>query len=100
MVNTRAKGKRNLNKSLEYYRKKGWLAESVERASKYIKQKDLFNLFDGICIKPNRTKLFQVKSNKMKDSLQPFKDFAKKYPQFEVELHIWIDRNGVKIRRF
>jgi len=97
-MNSRAKGKRNSNKCIKLLEKEGWVCADVEKASKYISKKDLFNLWDVMAIKPFRTKLIQVKSNR-KPVLKPYLDFRIEYPQFECEVWIHIDRKGFKIIR-
>lgn len=86
----RAKGNRNRRKCINELESQGWAVEVVEKTSRFVKVKDLFGLWDLIAIQPNRTKLVQVKTNK-KPKLDDFKEFAKKYSQFECE--IWIYRD-------
>ena len=74
------------------HRKQRYTA-TTEKTGKYIKTKDLYGLFDLIAIKPKRTKLIQFKTNKQ-PTLKPFKNFANTYPQFEIEIWVWIDYEG------
>ena len=98
MVNTYLKGQRTVSKGIEILKKKGWVTDIVEKRGKFVKQKDLFGLFDTISIKPNRTKLIQFKTNRF-PIIKNFKEFVVKYPQFEVEIWCWIDRKGFKIKK-
>ncbi len=51
MVNTRDKGNRILNKCIEeFYSKDKWNISKSEKSGKFIKEKDLFGLFDAVCI--------------------------------------------------
>ena len=99
MVNTYQKGWRTVNKGRKDLESRGWITADVEKKGKFLKQHDLFNLFDVIAIKPNRTKLIQFKTNRM-PTQKPYKEFSKKYPQFEVEIWVWIDRKGWKLKLF
>lgn len=99
MINTYQKGYRTSKRGRDELEKDGWITADVEIKGKFFKQKDLFNLFDVIAIKPNRTKLIQFKTNRM-PTLKPFKEFTKQYPQFEVEIWCWIDRKGWKKKYF
>ena len=90
MVNTRKKGQRTVLKGRKILEKQGYLTETVEKTGKYTKNKDLFNLFDLIAIKPNHTKLIQFKTN-TKPTLKPYHAFAKTYPQFHIEIWTWYD---------
>ena len=99
MVNTYQKGWRTVNKGRKLLEASGWLTGDVEAKGKFRKSHDLFNLFDYIAIKPGRTKLIQFKTNRM-PTYKPYKEFAEKYPQFEVEIWCWVDRKGFKYKKF
>ena len=92
-MNTRKKGWRTVNKGRKELSADGWLNASVEFPSKFLKNKDLFGLWDVIAIKPDRTKLIQFKTNR-KPTLKKYKEFSDTYHQFECEIWIWYDRKG------
>jgi len=83
-MNTRSKGQRSVRKCIQRLSSVGWWCEPVERAGKFQK-KDLFDLWDIIAIKPTRTKLIQVKTNR-KPKLNIYKNFQKTFPQFDCEV--------------
>ncbi|MAH50055.1 hypothetical protein CMI37_29820 [Candidatus Pacearchaeota archaeon] len=98
MVNTYRKGWKTVNEGRKMLVKDGWVTADVEAKGRFIKQKDLFGLFDVIAIKPNRTKLIQFKTNQM-PSYKPYHIFAKEYPQFEVEIWCKINYKGWRIKQ-
>lgn len=95
-MNARKKGNRIRLKCKKMLEANGYSVEIVEKTSRWVKQKDLWGLFDLIAIRPNVTKLIQCKTNQ-KPNLQPFNDFKQKYPQFDVEVYIWFDRKGFTV---
>lgn len=79
----------------------GWHAEVVERTGRFIKYKDLFSEigagFDVIAIKPGTTLLVQVTTNYYHPE-KPYKEFAKKYPQFVVMMMKWMKNKGFEAK--
>ena len=94
VINTRRKGQRKVLNCIKELTGKGWVVDTVEKTGRFILVKDLFGLWDVIAIKPNRTKLIQVKSNK-KPVMADFYDFQARYPQFECEVWVYKDRELV-----
>lgn len=101
MVQTRQKGNRSLRRAIEYYEADGWRIDKVEKTGKFIIDKDLFNLFDLVGVKPNKSVYVQVKTNRP----PPQKDFLEFSQQYAgthlfVESYTWYDRKGAKILRY
>lgn len=105
MVNTRTKGNRAVRELITKYEEAGWLCEVVEKCGKFVKQKDLFGLWDVMCIHPkNRPMLIQVTCNRYHYPLKPYHDFAACYRMFKCVLYKridgkrnWNDRWQVKV---
>jgi len=107
MSYARQKGTRNENKCKELLEEQGWLVDKVEKKGKFLKNKDLFGLFDLIAIGHNRSKLYhptvyyvdvnfvQVTTNKP-HTLKPYIEFAQKWVclNIHVTMYVWIDRRG------
>lgn len=97
-MKTRKKGNRNRRKAIELLESEGFLVDIVEKTGKFVKQKDLFGLWDLMAIKrlPEYTevRLVQVKSN-TKPTMKPFRQFKEEYGDaFSCEVWIWKDRKG------
>jgi len=92
-MNVRQKGQRSVRKCLNDLKFDKWQCEGVERVGRFVKEKDLFGLWDVMAIKRHRTKLIQVKTNK-KPPFDKFMTFQKAYPQFQCEVWVWKDRKG------
>mgnify|MGYP001585628053 CR=1 FL=1 len=63
MVRTRAKGNRNRLKVRKWFEEKGYLIDVVEKTGRFVKQKDLFGLFDLCGTKGTEWVLIQVSTN-------------------------------------
>ena len=96
MVNTYLKGWRTVRKGRNKLEEDKWVTADVENKGRFIKEKDLFGLFDVIAIKAGKTKLIQFKTNRM-PSFKPYLKFAKDYPQFDVEIWCWVNYKGWRI---
>ena len=96
MVNSYLKGWRTVRKGRDKLEEDNWLTADVENKGRFIKKKDLFGLFDVIAVKTGKTKLIQFKTNRM-PNIKPYLEFAKKYPQFDVEVWCWVDFKGWRI---
>ena len=97
---TRAKGNRNVRRCKDMFIRCGWWYDDCEKKGKYIKQKDLFGLFDGIAISKNSNKVrfIQVTSNRP-HTHKKYQQFVEDYPlsQVIVEQWVYIDRKGFRI---
>lgn len=102
---SRSKGNRNVRRCINFYEEeleKDWKIDRVERTARYIKEKDLYGLFDLVAVAPGGWVHFvQVKSN-TPATQQPFKDFAKKYASRRVYVIVmtWYDYKGWRIQRY
>ena len=97
-MNTRAKGNRTRNKAIEYLKMHGYLVGIVERTLKFAKNKDLFNLFDLVAVKKDRTWFVQVTTS-VPHTHTGFKEFAAEYGGNHVNIMqmVWIKYKGWKI---
>ena len=104
MVNTRAKGNRNRRKTITALEKDGYKVAVVERTGRFIKEKDMFGLFDLLAINEyGQIKFVQVSTNKP-HTHKPFKEFRNKYgktynvfiPSHHIEQWCWLDGNKLK----
>lgn len=101
MVNSRQKGRRSVQRAIDYYTLQGYRLEKVEKTGRFVVEKDLFGLFDLLGIKKNQTIFIQVKTNKPA-TLQPYIDFAVMYAgtSFLIENFTWYDRSGFIVQKF
>lgn len=101
MVNSRAKGNSSVRKAIAYYTDEGWLVDKVEKTGKYIKDKDLYNLFDLVGVKSNQTIFIQVKTNRPANK-EGYVKFAKKYAgeHLFIECYTWYDFVGPTIHSY
>ena len=98
MVNTRVKGNRNQRKAITELEKKGYRVAKAEIGGRFVKEKDMFSLFDLVCIKRNSPVLFiQVTTNRPHKH-QEYEDFATEYYTYPtyIEIEQWVhyDRKG------
>lgn len=100
MVNTRAKGNRIERKAEDVLNEQGF--ETARMPHTRYGDNDFFNLYDIIASKAGaRFKMIQVKSNSP-PNLTEFKQEALDITPFEhaeVEIWVWHDYSGWKIRR-
>lgn len=95
-MRTRIKGNRIRLKGINELKDKGYLVDVVEKTGRFIKQKDLFGLFDVIYISPvGFIGFVQFRANR-KPNLKPYKGFRNKYnvPWIKIEVWIWKDYFG------
>ena len=86
---TRAKGWRTVRKGRKLLEEAGYLTDTVEKTSKFAKQKDLFGLFDIIAICPEQLAMIQFTTNKNHPH-QKYVNFAKKYGNEKVWIEQWV----------
>jgi hypothetical protein len=98
MINTRAKGNRIQLKFIEHLKEEGWLVGKVEQTGKFVKEKDLFGLFDLAGINPSRILLAQVTCNRP-HTHEDYIKFSKTYPvrKLVIMQGVWYDHKGWKI---
>lgn len=95
MVNTRAKGNRNQLKVIKYLEREGFLVDKVEKHGKFVKQKDMFGLFDLVAIRKGNILLVQVTCNRNHPH-KKFQEFSNMYANesIYIEQYIWMDYKG------
>jgi len=101
-MKTRVKGNRNVNKCVKLLSAEGYYVDKVEKTGRFIKVKDLFGIFDLVCLKRvgDDTKIMfvQVTSN-VPHTHKNFVDFAERFgsKHLIIAQYVWIDRKGFKI---
>jgi len=95
MVNTRAKGWKNMDRCRKQMQLAGYLVDTVEKTGRFHKQKDLFGLWDIFCIRKGIAVLVQITSNKP-HTHKPYQEFSKDYHNNGIEYWQWVycDRKG------
>jgi len=96
-MTTRSKGSRIQRKLIEELQKVGFIASKVEQTGRFVKQKDLFGLFDICAIDSDGTIHFiQVTCNKP-HTHKEYQKFAEVInPQAVISQWVWYDRRGWK----
>jgi hypothetical protein len=94
-MKTKVKGWTNRRKAIEQLEKAGYLVDTVEKTSKFAKQKDLFGLFDIFALKKGNAVLVQITSNRPHFH-KPYQEFSKNYGNNGIEYWqwVWYDRKG------
>ena len=96
MVNTRAKGNKTVRDGIKLLEASGWQCSKVERGGKFVKEKDLWGLWDVGCIKGDHIKFIQFKTNKP-GVIHPYITWAKAHPVPNVSWELWCRRDNKKI---
>lgn len=98
MVNTKAKGNKVQRTAIKKLEKEGWLVAKVEVGGKFVKEKDMFGLFDIVSIKPTQCLFTQITTN-TPHIHKDYINFSKKYkiPGIKITQMVWYDRKGWKI---
>lgn len=93
---TRNKGNRNQRKAITELEEDGWLVGVVERTGKFIKEKDLFGLFDILALKEGFIRMIQIKTNSTGGMLKRIKSFSNEHDHNKLssELWVWKDYKG------
>jgi hypothetical protein len=98
----RAKGYRTVSAGAKIFKSKGFIGANLEKSGKFVKDKDLFNLWDYLFIKGKKHVFVQFKTNlKGQKWMQPYIKFGKKHGSKIVKYEIWnkFDRKGFKVTR-
>ena len=91
---SRAKARRTARKCIEQLQNQGWTVGEVELGGKHRKQKDLFGLFDAVCVKGRETLFVQFKSNRP-DTHCKFEEWSAEHSR--CQQMVWYDRKGFVI---
>ena len=97
---SRQKGYRTVASGKVIFLKKGYIGANLEKSGRFIKDKDLFNLWDYLFIKGKTHVFVQFKTNlKGQKWMLPFIKFGKKHGSRMVKYQIWnkFDRKGFSI---
>lgn len=95
------KGLRTKNKARNYYETQGWMVDDCEKTGKFIKKKDLFDLFDLVAIRDGVVNFIQVKTNNPA-KVSTYRDWAKEHcnSNIKCEVFTWYDYEGPKIQDY
>ncbi len=102
---SRIKGYQTVALGKKIFLADGFIGANLEKTGKFVKEKDLFNLWDYLFLKKKVHKFIQFKTNehfgkqKLRKWLTPFIDFAKKHSSKYVQYEIWnkLDRKHFEI---
>lgn len=98
-MNPRLKGNRTVRMARELLHFHGWLSDTVEKSGKYLKNRDLFSLYDIISLKPGYSPLFiQVKTN-VPAAQKPLQLFSDRYGVHGLCM-TWYSRKGWVFHRY
>ncbi len=101
-MNTRRKGNKTVRNCKEFFESYGFLVDDCEKKGRFLKQKDLYGLFDCVAIRasPAGTEVAFIQSTcNRPHKHKPYTEFAKIYATHMIAIYqfIWIDRKGVKL---
>lgn len=102
-LNTKRKGQRTVDKAIIYLINHGWtLVDKCEKTGRFVKQKDLFGLFDLVAFRYNAVCFIQVKTNQTGGCVKDIETFAlnHKIKGTHYWVMTWYDRKGFKIHKF
>jgi len=96
-MNRKAKGNRIQRKLIKHLENDNWVVAKAEIQTKFSKARDLFGLFDLVCIKPGVVLFVQVTCNKPHTHKQ-YLEFVNKYGNGSIwiEQWVWVDFIGWK----
>jgi len=98
-MNAKAKGHRTQLKAIKLLESEGYLVGKVEQQGRFVKEKDLFGLFDLVAIKDYDLRFVQVTSNKP-HSHKKYLGFSKKFRLLGGSCYfqmVYYDRKGWKV---
>lgn len=78
MAKTKAKGYRGVTNCINTFYLTNWEVDKVEKTGKFVKQKDLYGLFDICCITENKLHLVQITHN-TPHTHKRYLEFSNKY---------------------
>jgi len=90
MSKSRQKGYRTVAKIRKLFEDEGYIVANLEKTGKFIKEKDLFNLWDILCVRGKTHVFIQAKTNaKGHKWKQPYIEFGRKHGSRTVKYEIW-----------
>jgi ribosomal protein S8 len=92
-MNTRVKGNKARREVMEIMKKNGYIVDVVEKTGRFVKIKDMFNMFDLVSVKHDDVAFIQVASNRP-HSHYLYHIFKKQYPIVTVIQYVKYDRKG------
>lgn len=91
----RQKGNRTIAKGKEILFAEGYIGSNLEKTGRFVKEKDLFGLWDWLFIKKRNFLFIQFKTNKEfgirkpRKWVLPYLEFGKKHGNRYVKFEIW-----------
>ena len=94
-INKRQKGNRVQLKAIEQLEAEGWLVNKVEVGGKWEKSKDLYGLWDILCLSRYEILFVQITCNQPHNH-KDYIEFSKKYSaaNYKYQQWVWYDRKG------
>lgn len=98
---SKRKGYRTKKKAQKYYQERDWAVDDCEKGGRFIKNKDLFNLFDLVAVKGCQVLFIQVKTNRPAGQKE-FQEWADKHCNESIRCVVWTwyDRDGPRIQEY
>lgn len=91
-INSRKKGSKNEKKTFDYLTKKGYIVYTAPFVM-YLKNRDIFNLFDHVATNYEEVLFVQTKTNRIrKEDLLAIQNFRLPYPEVKKVIFVWKDR--------
>lgn len=96
-MNRKGKGQRTQRELVLKLESDGWKVAVVERGGKFVKEKDMFGLFDLVAIKGKTSQFIQVTCNRP-HTHRDYNEFAEKHaaPNRKIVQYVKYDRKGFK----
>lgn len=96
-MNKKKKGNRNQLKAIKQLEQDNWLVGKVELGGKFEKNKDLFGIFDLVCVRKKEVLFVQVTSNRP-HTHKTYLEFSHLYCCDNIGIQQWVyyDRKGWK----
>jgi len=88
-MSARGKGNRSEVKAVKELEAEGYIVYRVKGATKFIRNVDMFGIFDLVAKRGKETRWVQVKTNN-KPKLDVFKDFKKMFCSKYESVEVWV----------
>ena len=95
---SRRKGNATVRKTRAYLEEQGYDTDTTEKTGRFVKQKDLFGLYDLISVKKGSILFVQCKTNRPATK-KPLQEFTNKHNLYGA-CFTWYDRKGFLIQYY
>lgn len=101
-MKTRQKGRRAVNKAIDYLETEEWLVADVEKTGKFVKIKDMYGLFDLACIKEDGGVMYVQVTSSRPHTHKRYIEFSKKYRKTHITFvqMVWINYKGFIVHTY